>query len=568
MFSLNKARRKLERWLLGSQETVAPRPAKPAADTHDLATPISLEARIRAFMDALGATPQEWLGRVRLLSLDSIRETLGPKWPRLNGQVETLAERVIEAELCSRDRHLNMGFGEFLVFFADATPEESRFRCLAIVQTIHEKLFCNHSDLDCVQPVARCDLIHRAEIPYALAGARCSTLPDFPDAAGPESLDSRDLLRSSQVAIDAILNKALEARDHAELEALLVRLKHLCRSLKRLEPVLALRNSATPGVDRLAEGRQEQPGCSEDSERAQLAIAWQDIVELISVLNTEAERSLPDRLNALSRLQEIRAEKLPTAVSPQVSAIDRQFGYLPFFRSIQTGERIMQGIYRVEPPTAARNGQLAIREVLEADLDWREYIMRVERATLAHAIDTLTAQGENARFILMASVQVDTLRGPHCRYSTILRSAQERVKQRLLIEVAGYRESDNTVGIRRAVSELRAHCRGILVTIDPESWNIERVALQCKTFGAHAIGIDVSRYRERKTAILGGLAGLSRAGEQQSTPWFVSGISNVDVLAKAIASGAAYVSAPSLRPAVSTPGEMKRVTLDDLYVAV
>ena len=531
------------------------------------AQPVGAEARIRLFMDELRATPQEWLGRVRLISLDAIRDQLGSKWQKLQDQVEILAEKVIEAELTPRDRHVNIGRGEFLVFFADATPEESRLRCLAIVQTLRDKLFADHPDMDGLSPIAECDLLHRDEIAAAWEQGRCGgpasgeirLLRDREDA-----WDSSQVARSSQAAIDAILSKALESRALEELEPLLLRLKYLCRSLKTLEPALEAPRSAGLGDAREA----HRPADRADSPL--LGHAWEDIVALISVLDPEAERPLTDRLTALSKLQQSRAERcddiVPSAAKPGRSN-GRKFEYLPFYRSIGNGDRIMQGIYRVEPPMPAWKQDLVDREDFAVDPDWREYVIKMERATLGHAIDYLLEREQAARFMLMASVHVDTLRGPHSqmRYSTVLRSAGTRVKRRLLIEVSGYRESDNTIGIRRAISELRAHCHGILITLDPDVWNIERVALQCKNLGAHAVGMDLSRYGNRSAALL---AGLARAGEQQAIPWFVSGIESVPVLAKAIACGADYVSAPPLRPALASPGEMEKVTLEDLYAAL
>lgn len=577
MFSVERARRTLERWLLGGQEAPNPPFATSAAETK-VSPQNEFEERIRAFIDELRASPQEWLGRLRLISLDAIRTMLGPKWPKLKNQVEILAERMIAAGLTCRDRHINIGHGEFLIFFAGATPEESKLRCLAIIQTLHDKLFGDLPDMEGLPSIGEYELVHRDDVVSAWEQGRYGE-PSSAEAAilreaapvDRGGLEACDVARSSQSAIDAILDSALASRALEELEPLLLRLKHLCRSLKTIEPLL--------GEPQRALGQEpeaEDEGPLDDAGHSPLSRAWEDIVELISVLDAEAERSLTERLNALSKLQRSRAErcaaserapaKLPKPSKPDL----RKFEYLPFYRSIGNGDRILQGIYRVEPPIAAWDQHLTARDDFAVDPDWREYLIKIERATLGHAIDYLLNHEQAPRFMLMASVHVDTLRGPHSqmRYSTVLRSAQTRVRRRLLIEVVGYRESDNTIGIRRAIAELRTQSHGILVTLDPDVWNIERAALQCKSLGAQAVGLDLGRFGDRKAAVLAALGGLSRASEQHGIPWFASGISTIPVLAKAIACGADYVSAPSLRPALASPNEMSKVTLEDLYAAV
>jgi len=78
-------------------------------------------------MEELKASSQEWLGRVRMINFDSVRARVGPTWSKLQIRVEILAEKIIQDEMAGRDRYLKVGNGEFLVFFADATPENRGF---------------------------------------------------------------------------------------------------------------------------------------------------------------------------------------------------------------------------------------------------------------------------------------------------------------------------------------------------------------------------------------------------------------------------------------------------------
>jgi hypothetical protein len=197
--------------------------------------------------------------------------------------------------------------------------------------------------------------------------------------------------------------------------------------------------------------------------------------------------------------------------------------------------------------------------------------MATERATLEHAIQYLLDHRTSARFMLMASVHVETLRGPNSqmRHSMILRSAQLRAKRRLLIEVVGYGDSDDTIGTRRAIDELRVHSQAVFISLSQKSvGNLEKIAIECKRAGVHAFGIDVSQFNGRNAEIVSAMTRLSSLGEQYSIPTFVDGIASVPILAKAFANGVCYVCAPALRPPLATPDDAERASLEDLYSAV
>src|SRR5258705_11041903 len=170
--------------------------------------------RISKFMEELRASSQEWLGRVRMINFDSIRERVGSKWPKLQGSIEILTEKIIQNEIAGRDRYLNAGNAEFLVFFADATPEESRIRCLAIVEAIHEKLFgFDEPGSNSDRRVAKCHVIHRDDLAseWEVAGSLGRSEPRAKIPCGSfrhdaEILDGADITASTQIAIDSIIS--------------------------------------------------------------------------------------------------------------------------------------------------------------------------------------------------------------------------------------------------------------------------------------------------------------------------------------------------------------------------
>lgn len=587
--SIRNARSTLQRWLLGPDEGFwsDDHPAKgtPAKEHDD-----SPQARISQFIEELNASSQEWLGRVRMINLESVRDRMGPRWPKLQAKVEILVEKIIHDETGPHDRNLKIGDAEFLVFFGDATPEESRIRCFAIVEAIHEKLFgLSEAPDDPGWRGAECHVIHRDDLAlmWEEANAARRTLSDDQNLAvslresvrhEAEVLDEDEITQSTQRIIDAIISSGAQSQNISSLGPLSMRLKLLARNLKALEPALAGAR-ASPN-SRNSEGifgaghNRELSGTAVENV-ALFGTAWEDIAELTSILDIGSHHSHAAMLAALGRLQRFRLERASTALDADALAParydarkdgGRQFIYTPIYRSVSRGERIHQGIYRVECMQDEHEkpaGNMPVQS--------RKDMLALERATLEHAIRYLLDRTKSDRFMLMVAVHVETLRGPNSQlqYSTILRSARLRAKRRLLIEVTGFSDTDDTIGTRRAINELGVHCHAVFISVSPKGVdNLEKTVMECKRPGIHAWGIDVSEFEGRNRATFDLIARLSSLGLHYSIPTFVDGIRDVPVLSKAIATGISYVCAPLLRPPVRTPDDAQHTSLEDLYVAI
>ena len=551
----------------------------------------SPEEKISQFIEELKASSQEWLGKVRMINFDSIRERVGATWPKLQDRVEILAEKIIQDEMAGRDRYLKAGNAEFVVFFADATPEESRIRCFAIVEAIHEKLFGSvESVSNSGRRIAECRVVHRDDLVLEWEAASSSGRSEPHHRSSPkllrepfrhdaEILDGADIAASTQIVIDSIISRAAESRSMAELTPLLMRLQVLSRSLKTLEPALIIAEKISNSQNDLSLDSARAVGgdSSEknDGNAKLLGTSWEDIAELVSVVDAGSGRSHADLLAALGRLRRARLERTAKAftendISPARSNIKKaepmQFEYTPVYRSASRGEHIRQGIYRVNcRPSLTISGD----EDLTGQSSHESTAL--EGAALEHAIQYLLDRRTNARVMLMTSVHVETLRGPssQMRYSTILRSAQLGAKRRLLIEVVGYSDSDDTIGIRRAIDELRVHSLAVFISISQKRiGNLEKIAIECKRSGVHAFGLDASQFSGQNAEIISAITRLSSLGKQYSVPTFVDGVESVPVLTKAIANGVSYLCAPALRPPLPTPDGVERATLDDLFFAI
>ena len=592
MFSLDKARNKLERWFRHEQAEGFHSPGRPIA-SEDVPRQDEESARDRSvqqFMEELRANSQEWLGRVRMIRFNSIRERVGPRWAKLQQRIELFAEKIIQEEMTPQDRYVNAGDAEFLVFFAGVTAEESRIRCLAIVEAINEKfLGVEESSEGSSQEVAECHVVHKDDLilewEFAASDPGDGSFGDAINALrnafrpDPEVLDGADIAASTQTVIDSIIARGSDSKNPSELTPLLMRLLNLSRSLKVLEPAIAASVKNKSNQKRLGVGVTDPPA-SENVERkeqgavAPLGTAWYDIAAVIAVLDADSDCPHTERLDSLHRLQRARLERAALAQadgdlakrSDDKRPGPGQFVYTPIYRSVSQGERILQGLYRIScsgleagPPAEDSDAFTRHR--------WRATL---ERLILEHAIQYLLDPRTSKGFVLLVPVSVDTLRSPSTQrqYSTVLRSAKLRAKRRLLIEVVGYSQPDHTIGMRRTIDELRLHSRAIFITVAPRSAaGIERIVTEIKDLGAHAIGVNASQLSQYGN-VLGTLSRLASAGAEHSMLTYVDGIVSVPLLAKTIAAGISYVCAPNLRAPLQAPEDTERATFDDLYSAI
>jgi EAL domain-containing protein (putative c-di-GMP-specific phosphodiesterase class I) len=600
MLSFRKARHMFQRWFLRKEEDLSM--ATDGSLSNDLLLSSDQAAlpdledtpdqKISSFIEELNASSQEWFGRVRMINLDSIRERMGTAWTKLETKVGILAEKVIQNEVAGGDRYLKIGNSEFIVFFSDATPEESRIRCMAIVETIHEKLFGFEAvGNNANQRMVECHVIHRDDLEFDWDVAASSNSNQTRNRStmalhksfrrDAEILDGADIVASAQIVIDSIISHGAESQDMAELTPLLIRLQHFSRSLKALEPALA----ATDGpLDEhtqrpsgsLAEAKpnnEAREACGENGSLL-LDTTWEDIAELVSALDVGSGRSHADLLDALGRLRRARLERAARAFAGGENLTARQdlnvrqpfsFEYTPVYRSVSRGERIHHGIYRVGCQVGNETLKIGSDDLTGYP---RQDMMISERANLEHAIQYLSDRRTEAGFALMVSVHVETLRGPNSKmqYSLILRKAQLRAKRLLLIEITGYSDGDDTIGVRRAIEELRVHSRAVWLSLSRKSINnLEKIAADCKRLGIHALGIDVSQFNRGDAETIDTVARLASAGSQYSVLTLVNGVHSAAVLAKAIALDISYICAPALRPPLPAPDNAQCARLEDLY---
>jgi hypothetical protein len=554
MSSIFNPRKKLGRWLHKRRHTPAARGVESQSGNLQQQ---DRPSRIRAFMAEAQEDAPDWFSRLRLISFAALRERFGPHWSKLKPKIDLLAEKIIAEDMFGLDRFMEVGDAEFLVFYADATHHEILIRSTAVIEEIETKLFGIDSQLGGDgQKLAQAHPYSSGHQVLDWETGHDDDLADISKLFQPAGADNRqeDIATSAQTTIDSIITDAMETDDPDKREFLSDRLAHLSRSLSSIQSSLLSRQDAqrASGAGKLAAAEREEL-------LSRLQEAMNDTTELAGLLSPEKDLRQQEILQTLANLRWARAERAAMAASGQSAAPQMParpspsgtFGYLPVYRSTSTGDQVYQGIFRIGPRGA--DGDQG-----SPDLPLLEEALRL-----------LGNPWFEKRAMLMVPVRVGTLSSPfeQRRYSTLVRAAEANIKRKIVVEVCGYPDMENSIFMRRTLDELRTHFLAVFVVL-PHRYaaKLRQAAKECKKAGIHALGVDVAGLEPDRSIEL--LNHIGSTCAEFALHSYVSGIDEVGVLAKALATKIDYVCAPGLVPALPSPGDVCRASFEKLYSLV
>lgn len=105
------------------------------------------ELAVRDIMKGSKADANVVAGKLQLVGLDEVRESLGDKWPAIAERAFSLAERTIQRHMRTGDVFRRTSEDGFLVLFAHLSENEAQFKARAIADEIREKLTGEIPDL-------------------------------------------------------------------------------------------------------------------------------------------------------------------------------------------------------------------------------------------------------------------------------------------------------------------------------------------------------------------------------------------------------------------------------------
>ena len=114
-------------------------------DQNKAAGPARLEDNLASLRDQVGGGPTEvCTGRIQTVGLRKVRKALGRHWQSVADSVYAICDRIIAAQLATRDTYMRNAEGDFIICFGDLNEVEAWSQARAISQAIHEKILGDH----------------------------------------------------------------------------------------------------------------------------------------------------------------------------------------------------------------------------------------------------------------------------------------------------------------------------------------------------------------------------------------------------------------------------------------
>lgn len=93
----------------------------------------------RRFAELLTQRSDMPMGRINIVSLAELKEQLGERWERLEGQIHQAADRIIASHVTRRDIVAPYSPLEYLIVISNATPEAAQLKCASITMEIYRR---------------------------------------------------------------------------------------------------------------------------------------------------------------------------------------------------------------------------------------------------------------------------------------------------------------------------------------------------------------------------------------------------------------------------------------------
>lgn len=512
------------------------------------------------------------VGELVVLDLAEARDRVGEKWPLVSRHVHLLVENLLSRRLRGNNTFFRCGEGVFAIVFADLSKEEAQSECGKIAEEIMTYLFGQAlADLSTEEKAGGQQLAVHSEV-FEIA------LDELEEAASPvEAIKSYVMQRIAarpteqtqsgsvdsvlihvERKFDAIVAKASEGNAPKlvqQLETLVSKLRALERSLYASRPV------ATTREDAPAHGTHWAPIEPPADPLSRLSALIERTESQLAALRTDDGPTGSVAAEDAGNEGDVQWLSLPE------HKIDFGIDYLPLL-DITAG---VKGIYlcRIRFRIGGMSYDPAQLKEMEQD---DEVFIIADRLVIRHLVQTLAEEeGEVGPSVRVVTVHQTTLENLASRRSYTELASQLPVEQRRAIFFEIVLKDDWKTGRLPAwVAQLKPYCRGFFLRFSGEALpavtDLQGIDFSVtRQRGAGAIGIDLGdpKFGDEESRFLA-MRRIAAVASETGLRTYALNMSDSRALTLCRAAAIRYVSSEKAMPAMSLPGGVERMTVDEL----
>ncbi len=573
LFSVFGRRKKAEAVKPADPSKKDPQPAAPSPDrpaksgTQFNRNRQAFETKLKALASKRESADSVVTGKVHLINLDKIRETMGDRWDKMSDHIHNVIKTELGNRLSSRDFFTRVDDDSYVIVFGDCPETEARLKVAILSEQILEKLLGadEAKDLDKLgvkSVVAQADgelaveaLDSMNALMQILDDAQAQQPDPDPDPEGEtEEFPGKSALTPEEVA--ALLGNVDEhlrtyetaARPDEPMAMKIDRVRTLVNQLKVLEKTLISRWSEIPH----SADPEDSALTSAEAENRDAALAQ------IEKLKAQADRQLSD----LTSLESESQNSFPDTDEPP----NVEYTYLPIWHS--ESEKV--GIYLCEASISDSNGTPLYPAGGAQFLD-EDFLAVVDRLVLYRAREDLRIAASQGRMnVVGVPVHFSTFKRPfnRNRFLELCWNIPEEHRNLLVWEIRGAHVDTWSMQLRDVVKQIERFSRAVFLRIDntPESFRQIRNNLHyLAKMGVHTVGLDVSAVESSEAEKLSFLENLIEVANDSDLRCYGHGFDSLSLTMCAVCMGFQHVSGPAVAETVAQPRGIQKTAMENIY---
>lgn len=497
-------------------------------------------------------------GRLLILNLDEVKKRLGARWPSMEERVREIITGVLDRRLSRRDFYYNDSGLNFVLAMPSLPPELAKAQTAVIGREILEKIFGTDAELDAIR-IQTSSLAIDGSLSFANEGDAAQLLhslslsaeeiEEAPHAAGSSSESLPYARVRGKKSVHDIAELILTARRELEdfehggaaglsLEAAIERAKALQAKLSTMREDFAQLS--------------QKGGAPNPMMRA--------LEQTLSDLDSQAAKSLAqvcEREGAGNAVDGRIVSVLKNAfASEEVEEI--QFRYVPAWSAYNQviSTYMCQLVCRV-------TGRMMTPQMVSQRLKTKENIAELDLMTVEKITHDLKAiRDGKTKHVLGVPVHMSTLvhSASLQKLMGLCTTIPTPLRQYLVWEVIGPSEGVWASYLASHCAKLKPYGQAVLARVTLKELDFAAF----REFGIFGLSVDLHDGMRSRSMMIEDLERfilLARAKSMRANIW---GVDDPAMAAVSIAAGASYLAGNVIGPALPAPGNLIRVSTQDI----
>jgi len=513
------------------------------------------EGRLRQLIERTDAPTTAVLGRVNLLSLATVRDKLGSRWPRLESHVHNTVERVLERRLSDGDLYTRHG-DSYVIVFGTSTPEEARLKCALLAEEVLTRILGEEGKEECADLGVRAIVV---ETDGQLAARSLTTL----DAISELISRAEEVHLPDDTSAAMYSATRVHETDVSSLARLLeeagARLKDAPQ--QAVDQLLANIDEAGKTIERLG-----SEGTSWLNQQADSPIA-KALARANKILGAAAGQKPGIAARITSMVARAKAALDNTRTTSTVSRQTEPELIVTFQPMVHT-ENVLTLLQACELAIQEGSSLLSWQAAQDDDIEPR-LVAQVDQLTLRLLAQRFAHPAKPLGYFLIPLHYATTARDQALQnYMIVCQDSLATLRRHVIFDIVCSPLTSLHSRLHAVIGALKPHCRAVFVRVPVDHPNFDGVlssASALQRAGVQGLVLDLTGSRLTDAEALARIDRVAALADRLRLTSCILGADRMVPVVGAFYAGIQHIAGRALSEHAPEPGELCRLSLEDLY---